>query len=188
MESPVAVSTKRCVRCNWERPIEYFPRHPNTSDGYQVYCCECYKTYQAGYQAARRSLRSNVPDCDCNPPIQSSRSRRGSNNLKSYSAVDGEAHLYILSYDFDPHGEVHGYKIGKSVDVATRKRNLEGQHPFVLIVNAIFPGKADIETAVHRLLDSRRNTKNRAREWFHVTLDEAFAAVERALRERGEQG
>ena len=194
MQVSVDFSTKKCVRCSFERPLSDFlwrRSHINRpTKGYDNYCRGCDTArrrlwdhrHRPESQPSGDAIHNRVRD----PALQIVRTRSRNSGSERCPAGPSASHLYVFSYDFDPVGEDHGFKIGKSVDVATRKRTLEGQHPFCLITHAIFPGKGALETTVHAILDSRRNTKNRAREWFYVSLGEIHEAVLEAEARRAQ--
>ena len=86
-------------------------------------------------------------------------------------------HLYIMALSSDLTGAVYGFKVGRSGDVQQRANSLAESMPFTLVVLATFPGAGHVEKRVHSLLEHRRNTAGRGREWFHMPLPTVIQMV-----------
>jgi hypothetical protein len=95
--------------------------------------------------------------------------------------------LYVMSYDFDPHGEQFGFKIGRATDVAHRARELAQCHPWQMLVHARFASSGHLEQALHDHFALRRVVAVGAREWFRAPLDEILRKI-LDLRAFGELG
>ena len=85
--------------------------------------------------------------------------------------------LYVVQYDWDP----QTVKIGRSNDVARRLEDLQRCHNFFVRVLAIFPGRGDVEHALHRRLAGRRSTRGPGNEWYELTAEEALAIIHEEL-------
>jgi hypothetical protein len=92
-------------------------------------------------------------------------------------------HLYIMALSVDPTGAVCGLKVGRSGDIQQRANALGDTMPFTLVVLATFPGAGHVEKRVHSLLDHRRNTEGRGREWFHMRLPTIIQMVGIAMEQ-----
>ncbi len=86
-------------------------------------------------------------------------------------------HLYIMALSSDLTGAVYGFKVGRSGDVQQRANALAESMPFTMVVLATFQGAGHVEKRVHSLLDHRRNTEGRGREWFHMPLSVVIQMV-----------
>ena len=86
-------------------------------------------------------------------------------------------HLYIMALSSDLTGAVYGFKVGRSGDVQQRANALAESMPFTMVVLATFQGAGHVEKRVHSLLDHRRNTAGRGREWFHMPLSVVIQMV-----------
>lgn len=49
---------KFCVRCGEQKPVEFFPKHRSTPDGYSYYCKSCYMLLPS-YQESKRRWRES---------------------------------------------------------------------------------------------------------------------------------
>ena len=82
-----------------------------------------------------------------------------------------------MAYDFDPKGETHGLKIGRSSDPQERTRQLIFGHNFKMVVVATFPGKGYLEPIVQHRLAGYRSNRGIGREWFGVSVEKALEVI-----------
>ena len=72
-------------------------------------------------------------------------------------------------------------KVGRSKDVERRRLELQKSQPFRIITLATFPGKGELEGAVHAALSASR-VDGPGREWFRVSAPDAIHAIAIAMR------
>ena len=68
-------------------------------------------------------------------------------------------------------------KIGRSVDVNTRRKSLESSQNFYIVTHAEFPGYGHLEQKVHNALKDIRVQNVRGKEWFRCTVGDAIKAI-----------
>ena len=67
---------KLCKKCNTEKPMEGFSKHPTSADKLQAACKDCKNAYSRGYTRARTAAEQSVVvdakvclDCGLKKPI-----------------------------------------------------------------------------------------------------------------------
>ena len=149
---------KGCTAC--ERVLSLSCFYTNSAK-----CKECVRDLGAIKRAAEAE-----PDYDLEPKRQ-----------KTFESGGG-ADLYVMAISTDPHGAIHGLKVGRSGNIPQRSASLSESMPFNILLLATFPGAGHLEKAIHSQLDTARNNTGRGREWFRTTLPNITHAVACAMQ------
>ena len=167
-------------------------RTPSTMSETEKKCSVCHRMLDIGCFYTNR----NVHRGDCKECFRKSQARPRPREYSSSSdesvkrarisptpepIIHGE-HLYVMSLSTDPHGFVHGLKVGRSGNIDRRALELGSAMPFHLLVLATFRGHGHLEDQVHATLASSRNHGGRGREWFHTPLSYILHAVGCAMQ------
>ena len=143
-------------------PDSEFSVNRTVVSGLQSRCKECNSDYQ---RLHKQRLEPEATAGDGGEPAVEPASEEPTTKRSRMAE-----HLYIMALSVDPTGAVHGLKVGRSGDVQQRANTLGDTMPFTLVVLATFPGAGHVEKRVHTILDYKRNTEGRGREWFHLPL------------------
>ncbi len=138
--------------------------------GRQSWCRECFSDYQ------RRYKQRLDPEATDGAGVEPDGEHVSEEAPAKRPRMEAE-HLYIMAISADPTGALFGLKVGRSGDVQQRANTLGDTMPFTMVVLATFPGAGHVEKRVHSLLEHRRNTAGRGREWFHMPLSVVIQMV-----------
>jgi hypothetical protein len=183
-------TAKACNSCVRTLPFANFSMDKRDPIGLQSMCKECFSdSYKRNKEKADRKRTDHVGDegreegsGDASEEPSTKRPR-----LVPDPPVSG-ADLYVMALSFDPEGAIHGLKVGRSGNVQQRAMSLSDSMPFTILVLAIFPGAGGLEKEVHSHFESKRVTKGRGREWFHVPLPTIMRVVARVMEQRVDEG
>jgi hypothetical protein len=126
-------------------------------------CCQELKPPSDYYARSSSRLFAQCKPCY--------RERQGSS-----SAADKNDFLYVMGCSILP----GVYKVGRSVDVEARAKELQASQPYYVSVLASFPGKGPVEGAVHADLAYCRVFAP-GREWFEAPLEDIMLAIGRRI-------
>ncbi len=168
---------KGCTGCDRMLPVSQFNIDRAKPSGLCYWCKGCKSDYHrlyrqrleregAGVAGGEPDVADDEPDVD--PASEEAPAKR--------PRMEAE-HLYIMALSIDPTGAMCGLKVGRSGDVQQRALALSESMPFKIIILATFQGAGHVEKRVHSLLDHRRNTEGRGREWFHMPLSVVIQMV-----------
>ncbi len=160
---------KKCTGCDRLLHLSCYYAHSSGAGGVSASCKDCVREYNAKRREADESLAK--------------RSKATVQTTLSESTVPGE-HLYIMATSTDPEGRLHGFKVGRSGNIAKRALDLAASQPYHMLILATFTGQGHLEDLVHSTLASSRNTAGRGREWFHTALPLIINAVGCAMQAR----
>ncbi len=165
-DSSSSDSGKQCKGCARMRPLTAYCMDASLSDRLKSKCRECCAQNLQRWRAKSRATDVDEP---------------AAKRPKPEPIIHGE-HLYVMSPSIDPHGFVHGLKVGRSGNIDRRSHELGSAMPFHLLILATFPGQGHLEEQVHALLAPDRNQGGRGREWFFNTLPVVLNAVSCAMQ------
>ena len=165
---------RECKGCDRSLPSNRFHANKAAPSGLNSRCKDCKSDYSRrrhDQEKLDRKMEGGVQCDECcdepapveDPPVKRPR-------------MEPE-HLYIMALSTDPTGAVHGLKVGRSGNIQQRANTLSESMPFNIIILATFPGAGYMEKRVHTMLDYKRNTTGRGREWFHVPLPTVIQMV-----------
>ena len=158
------VSSKRCGRCTQTLSLESFARSAAMRDGRQAYCRSCYQQYYMEKRAA--AAQESEPETTASSPEEE----------HEPEAAPGRD-LYVFANSAMP-GIL---KVGRSMNIARRAKELESGHPFRIVTRAACPGLGYLEPRVHAILQPSRRHGGSGREWFEASFSEVMHALACAL-------
>ncbi len=159
-------------------PSSAFGPHGTTADRLRTKCRDCRAIERRGYMCKvelKRQESSSDALATCEPCEPHAKRQR------CEPPIRGE-HLYVMAFSTDPAGLEHGFKIGRSGNIAQRAIELATSMPYHMLVAAPFPGQGHLEEQVHGTLAGPRNLGGRGREWFRVPMHDVVLAVGCAMQ------
>ena len=160
------VPSKRCGRCAQTLSLESFSR--SARYGHQSYCRSCYQQYHMEKRPAAAQ--------ESEPETTASSSREEDEEQHEPDAAPGRD-LYVFANSAMP-GIL---KVGRSMNIARRAKELESGHPFRIVTRAACPGLGYLEPRVHAILQPSRRHGGSGREWFEASFSEVMHALACAL-------
>jgi hypothetical protein len=126
-------------------------------------CCQEFKPLSEFYARSPSKLFAQCKLCY--------RERQGSKN-----SMDKSDHLYVMTCSVLP----GVFKVGRSIDVEARAKELQASQPYYVNVVASFPHQGPIEGGVHADLAYCRVIAP-GREWFETPLEDIMQAIGRRI-------